>query len=78
MGDYIAAKEGDASPVLAEFEKVQKLAKVQKNPFLYETIIWVLLYKKVNRKESPTSCMTSEMTIGWYKRLSLFADIIIL
>ena len=35
MGDYIAAKEGEKSPVLAEFEKVQKLAKVQKNPFLY-------------------------------------------
>ena len=35
MGAYIEAKEGEKSPVLAEFEKVQKLAKVQKNPFLY-------------------------------------------
>ena len=35
MGAYIEAKEGEKSPVLAEFEKVQALAKVQKNPFLY-------------------------------------------
>ena len=45
MGDYIAAKEGDASPVLAEFEKVQKLAKVQKNPFLYVKTWFLNRYK---------------------------------
>ena len=35
MEGYIAAKEGKESSVLEEFEKVQALAKVQRNPFQY-------------------------------------------
>lgn len=35
MEEYIAAKEGEESPILKEFEKVQALAKAQRNPFLY-------------------------------------------
>ena len=35
MEAYIAAKEGKESSVLEEFEKVQALAKVRRNPFQY-------------------------------------------
>ena len=45
MRNHIEVKEGKESPMLAELEKVMKLAKCQDNPFHY-TKTWFLAHYK--------------------------------
>ena len=45
MRNHIEAKEGKESPMLAELEKVMKLAKCQDNPFHYTKTWFLARYK---------------------------------
>ena len=52
MKDYIAAKEGENSPMLEQFDRVRALSKVQPGPYAYVKTWFLSLYGDAFRKET--------------------------
>ena len=51
MKDYIAAKEGENSPMLQQFEKVRSISKVQPGPYAYVKTWFLNLYGDAFKSE---------------------------
>lgn len=51
MKDYIAAKEGENSPMLQQFDKVRAISKVQPGPYAYVKAWFLNLYGDAFKSE---------------------------